>query len=118
MDSHERWEGDPVETTPFLADQPSGSDNPPPSSFRKIWNRAFSVFVAITLGVYAGLVCDTVQEAWIYSALFFGEALVCACIAGVIQTPSFRKSITAFAVYFIISAVSTPIACWIGLQYA
>jgi hypothetical protein len=72
--------------------------------------------VSITIGAYAGLISMTMQESWIYSASFIGEALVCACVAGIIRTPSFKKSIFGIALYFVIAAVSTPIACYFGLQ--
>lgn len=103
---------DVTETTAFLPKGDQQQDEYQPSKAKKIWNRFFGIFVSVTIGVYAGLICRTMQEAWIYAALFCGEALVCACIAGIIKTYSFRKSITAFAVYFLISAVFTPIATW------
>ena len=115
MDADERWEGEPVETATFGGD---GQQEDEPSTAKKIWNRFFGVFVSITIGVYAGLMCRTMQEAWIYSALFCGEALVCACVAGIIKTYSFKRSITTFAIYFVISAISTPVSCWLGFQFA
>jgi hypothetical protein len=119
MDGDESWEGDQYERTPFLDLAASTTTQPPEipvSPAKKIWNRVFGIFVSITIGCYAGLICPTMQEAWLYTALFIGEALVCACVSGIIKTPSFKRSITGFVIYFLISALFTPIACWFGLQ--
>jgi hypothetical protein len=119
MDGDEHWEGDELERTPFLDPAQSAAAQPPEvpvSTAKRVWNRLFGLFVSVTIGCYAGFVCPTMQDAWIYTALFIGEALVCACVAGIIKTATFKRSITGFVIYFIISAVVTPIACWFGLQ--
>ena len=113
MDVDEKWEGETVETVPYGDMAPDEEDHP----CKKIWNRMFGLFIAITVGIYAGLMCRTMQESWIYAALFCGEALVCACVAGIIKTYSFKRSITSFAIYYVLSAITTPISTWLGFQF-
>lgn len=113
----ERWEGEAAETTPFLDSSPSPQTEIEPLTAKKIGNRFFGVFVSITVGVYSGLISRTMQEAWIYASLFCGEALICACISGIVKTYSFKKSLTSFALYFIVSAISAPISCYLGYRF-
>ena len=113
IDIDEKWEGETVETVSFGGMTEDEEDHP----FKKVWNRLFGLFIAITVGIYAGLMCRTMQEAWIYSALFCGEALVCACVAGIVKTYSFKRSITSFAIYYALSAITTPISTWLGFQF-
>lgn len=108
------WEGESTENTPFLDSSPTKQPEIELSTTKKIGNRLFGVFVAITVGVYSGLISRTMQESWIYATLFCGEALICACIAGIVNSFSFKKSLTSFALYFIISAVAAPISCYLG----
>jgi hypothetical protein len=110
------WTADELETTPFIDPAERVKDEPPPSMAKKIWNRVFGIFVAATIGAYAGLVSATLQESWIYAASFIGEALVCACVAGIIRNTYFKRSVAGIALYFVISAIVTPIACYIGFQ--
>jgi hypothetical protein len=119
MEGESLWEGAELETIPFLdMAQGNSTEEQQPTLAKKIWNRVFGVFVSITIGVYIGFSCVTMQDAWIHAASFCGEALICACVAGIVKTPSFKRSIFGIALYFTISAVSTPIACWLGLQLA
>lgn len=115
MENDQAWEGEALETTPFA---PKGEQVSEESTFSRIWNRFFGLFVSTVIGVYAGLISRTMQEAWIYAALYCGEALVCACVAGIIKSYSFKKTVTNFALYFVISAVATPISCWLGIHFA
>jgi hypothetical protein len=112
------WTGDDLETAPFIdRANPTGEPPPPPPSFAKrVGNQLFGLFIAITIGAYSGLVSITMQEAWINASAFIGEALVCACVAGIIQSPSLKKPVFWIGIYFAISAVVTPIACYFGLQ--
>lgn len=112
MEVDDTWDSQLVETSSF--DSQFENESP----FKKYWNRAFGLFISVTVGIYAGLMCRTMQEAWIYAALFCGESLICACIAGIIKTYSFKRSITAFAVYYIISAIATPITTWLSYQFS
>jgi hypothetical protein len=64
------------------------------------------------VGIYAGLVSRTMQEAWIYATIFCSEALVCGCLAAVLKTYTFKKAITGFSCYFLISAFIAPASCW------
>ena len=113
MDVDEKWEGETVETVPYGDLAEEEDDNP----CKKIWNRFFGLFISVTVGIYAGLMCRTMQESWIYAALFLGEALICACVAGIIKTYSFKRSITNFAIYYVISAIATPISTWLAFQF-
>lgn len=113
----EIWEGEPTETTPFLESvSPPQTENEPLTA-KKIGNKFFGIFVSITVGVYSGLISRTMQEAWIYSFLFFGEAIICACIAGIVKTYSFKKSLNSFALYFLISATFSPISCYLAYRF-
>jgi hypothetical protein len=109
-------QNDYLETTPFLESEQNAEESKP-SVARKFLNRFFGAFVSVTIGVYAGLISRTMQEAWIYAALFSAECLVCACIAAVIKTHSFRKSIASFAVYFLVSALFAPVSCWFWFRF-
>jgi hypothetical protein len=115
MDPHDRFEGDPLERTPFLSEPSTLSSDT--HTTKTLWSKIYGVLVSVVLGIYAGLACETVQESWMYAVMFIGEALICACIAGIIQSPSLRRSVTGFAIYFVVSAVFTPLSCWMGLQY-
>lgn len=115
MDIDEEWDGEPVESMPFGGELPDEEEEKSP--LLRIWNRFFGLFIAVTVGIYAGLMCRTMQEAWIYSALFLGEALICACVAGIIRSYSLKRSITSLAIYYVISAVASPISCWLGFQF-
>ncbi|KAK8886456.1 hypothetical protein M9Y10_041919 [Tritrichomonas musculus] len=114
---NEKWEPESNETTPFLDSvNPSQPENEPLTA-KKIGNKFFGVFVSITVGVYSGLISRTMQEAWIYASLFCGEALICACVAGIVVPFSYKKSITSFALYFLISAICTPISSYLGYRF-
>ena len=112
MDVDDKWEVDPVETVPYSDLETEEEEKP----LQKLWNRMFGLFIAVTVGIYAGLMCRTMQESWIYAALFCCESLICACVAGIVKTYSFKRSITSFAIYYVISAVATPISTWLGFQ--
>ncbi|EAY11356.1 hypothetical protein TVAG_379380 [Trichomonas vaginalis G3] len=112
MDVDETWDGQLVETSSF--DSQFEEEKP----LKKLWNRLFGLFICVCVGIYAGLMCRTMQESWIYAALFCGESLVCACVAGIIKTYSFKKSITAFAIYYLISAIVTPITTWLSFAFS
>lgn len=113
----EKWEGEATENTPFLDSLSPVQIENEPLTAKKIGNRFFGIFVSITVGVYSGLVSRTMQEAWIYASLFCGEALICACISGIVKSYSFKKSITSFALYFLTSSISTPISCYLGYRF-
>lgn len=113
----ERWNRESNENTPFLDSSHTPQTEVEPLTAKKIGNRFLGVFIAITVGVYSGLISRTMQEAWIYASLFCGEALICACIAGIVKQYNFKKSLTHFALYFIISAISAPISCYLGFRF-
>ena len=81
---------------------------------KKIVNRVFGVIIAISIGIFAGMSCKSTTESLLYSALFLGECFICVCISGIVKTLSFKNSIIAFAVYFGICAIITPLASWGG----
>lgn len=112
MDIAEKWEGESNENQPFLD---TGSSDE--SIFKKIWQRFFGIFVSFAIGVYAGVICRTLHEAWIYAALFCGEALLCIIVSGIIKTYSIKKIISTFSIYFTISALTTPVTCWIYFKF-
>ena len=121
MEVEDRWdneydESDEDEKQPFLESTTPVKDGEPFTA-KRIWKKFFEIFVSIALGVYAGFICRTMQEAWLYAALFSGEALVCACVSGLVKSYSFKKSISAFSLYFVISAITTPIASWLQLMF-
>ena len=100
-----------LERVPFVGESDDDSDRP---WLRVHWQKTlFGLFVSIAVGFYAGFICRSLQESWIYSALFCGEALICACLAGIIQTYSLRKSVTSLSVYFVASAATAPFATWL-----
>jgi hypothetical protein len=111
-----RWDGDNMESTPFL-DSATSSDDSKPSVAKKLWNRFFGAFVSVTIGIYAGLLCRTMQESWKFAAIFSGESFICAALAVLIKAHALRKSITSFAIYFLASAVCSPIACWFRFKF-
>jgi uncharacterized membrane protein len=78
----------------------------------KLWHRFFGLFISVTVGVYAGLVSRTMQESWIYSAIFCSEALLCAFLAVFLKTYTFKKAITGFSCYFLLSALLAPSTSW------
>lgn len=112
----EKWEGEATEATPFLDSLNPIQLESEPSTSKKIGNRFFGVFVSIIIGIYAGFISRTMQEAWVYAALFCGEALICSCLSGIIKSYSFKKTITSFALYFLVSAISTPIFCFLSYR--
>ena len=116
---NDEWEGENLETLPFLHDNETSVEDSKYeiSPAKKIFNICFNVFLSISIGAYAGLSCRSMQEAWIYAAMFIGEAMVCACIAGIIKTYSFRKSLSSFTVFFVISAIVSPASCWLSFQF-
>lgn len=109
----ENWEGEATESTPFLDSlNPVQIENEPLTA-KKIGNRFFGILVSIAVGLYSGFISRTMQEAWIYALLFCGEALICACLSTIVKTYSFKKAITSFALYFLISSISTPVSCYL-----
>jgi hypothetical protein len=98
------------ETLPFL--ESKNVDEPQQSTIMKLWHRFFGLFVAVAVGIYAGIVSRTLQESWIYSTIFCTEALICAAIAVFLKTYTLKKAITGFSAYFLISAFLAPCASW------
>jgi hypothetical protein len=108
MEGKERWDGSGAEATPFLDTQPPPDGE---SVAVKLWMQFVALFVAISVGAYAGLLAHSREESWLYSALFCVEAFVSVCMAGVVKPHSHRKSLTSFAAYFVCSAVTVIITC-------
>lgn len=114
MDIAEKWEGESNENKPFID---TNSNSQEESFLKKIGQRFFGIFIAFSIGIYAGIICRTIHEAWIYAALFCGEALLCILISGAIKTYSIKKIISTFSLYFTISALTTPVTCWINFKF-
>jgi energy-converting hydrogenase Eha subunit A len=106
MDLHENAD----EALPFLDSK--AADEPQPSTIMKLWHRFFGLFVAVAVGIYAGIVSRTLQESWIYSTIFCTEALACAAISVFLKTYTLKKAITGFTAYFLISAFLAPCSSW------
>jgi hypothetical protein len=99
------------ESAPFLEGK-ALNDEPPASPLLKLWNRFLGLFIAVSVGIYAGVVSRTAQEAWLYATIFCSEALICAAIAVFLKTYTFKKALTGFSAYFLISAFLAPSARW------
>jgi hypothetical protein len=98
------------ETLPFLDSKTP--EEPQSSAIVKLWHRFFGLFVAIAVGLYAGIVSRTMQESWIYATIFCSEALICAAAAVFLKTYTLKKAITGFSAYFLISAFLAPCSFW------
>ena len=105
-----------MERVPFLGDTGSVTANDQSIFQGQRGKKLFGLFISLAVGCYAGIICRTMQETWIYSALFCGEALICAFLGGVVRPYTLSASVTSLASYFLISAVTTPIATLIGLR--
>jgi hypothetical protein len=108
-------EGGPGETTPFL-DLPSTARDSHTSHTTKLLSQFFGILVAVSVGVYAGICCRSAEESWMYSTLFCVEGLATSCFALILKTHAHRKTVVAFATYFVISAILTPCAYLLGFH--
>ena len=104
----DKFDGEEVTTIEFKEQEETESQP------KKVVNRIFGIIVAISIGVFAGMSCKSIGESLLYSALFIGECFICVCISGIVKAISLKNSIVAFAVYFGICAVITPLASWGG----
>ncbi|EAY05658.1 hypothetical protein TVAG_216340 [Trichomonas vaginalis G3] len=107
----EKFDGELLQTTEWKKPGTTDEDDEAP---KKVWNKVFGIFVAISIGVFAGMSCKTIGESFLYSALFLGECFICVCISGIVKTLSFKSSVISFAIYFGICGIVTPISSWGG----
>jgi hypothetical protein len=106
-----------TEATPFLGPRsPDDSVNSSPPD--RIFGQFYGIFVAIAVGVYAGIRSRTMRDAWIFAAVFGFEAVGSVCMAAVLKHHAYRKSLAAFALYFLISAVFAPSTYSLGVRFS
>ena len=103
----------PHESTPFL--NPTHDEN---SISKSLWLYCFNLIIAITVGIYAGLTSRSMQESWIYSTIFCAEALICSIVSLFIKSYSLKKALTSFTFYFIVTAMISPLCCWLCFKFA
>ena len=104
----DKFDGESIKTTEFKQDDTN--DGQP----KKIMNKVFGVLVAMSIGIFAGMSCKSINESLLYSALFLGESFICICISGIVKTLSLKNSIISFAIYFGACAIVTPLTSWGG----
>jgi hypothetical protein len=104
----DKFEGENLKTTEFRQDD--SNDVAP----KKIVNKVFGILISISIGIFAGMSCKSINESLLYSALFLGECFICICISGIVKTLSLKSSIISFAIYFFICSIVVPLASWGG----
>lgn len=114
----EKWKDSSLEDVPFVDYIASGQSATEVGAVKKAHDRFLGLFVAIVIGIYAGLICRALQESFVYAALFVCEALVCVCVGAVIKNVNMRRIVCAFAAFFVSSAAVTPIACFIHMKFS
>ena len=75
------------------------------------------LLASICAGFYIGFSSRSAREAWIYSIILFGFSLFCICYSISAPYYSKRKSISQLILYFLVSALSVPIAAFIGSNF-
>lgn len=105
---------DALENTPFLGDSVSEDK----SFLKLLGQQSLNLLISITVGLYAGFSCRSMQEAWIYATIFCAEGLICSISATFIKTYSIRKALTSFCFYFVLSGIISPSCCWLCFKFA
>lgn len=106
---------DPAELTPFI---PEGILSDYQNvSLKNGWTGALGVFISVSVGIYAGLMCRSMQDSWIYASLFSFEALISAGITMFVKSYGIRRATKLFVMYFMLTAISTPIAAWFSFRF-
>ena len=104
----DKFEGENLKTTDFKQDD--SNEGAP----KKMLNKVFGILVSISIGIFAGMSCKSINESLLYSALFLGECFICICISGIVKTLSLKNSIISFAFYFGVCAIVVPLISWGG----
>jgi hypothetical protein len=101
-----------AERAPFIRRSGGATGGPPHPAAAPLLQRLLAPLVAILVGVYAGAICATLREAWLYAAAFCGEGLACALAAAFVRAATLKRSLQAIGAWFAVTGVATPLACW------